>query len=377
MRYLSLFSGALGLDLGLERAGWQCVGVSEIDKQACATIRANRPGLRLFEGDVRELSAFRLCQELGIGVGELDAVVGGPPCQAFSTAGKRQGLNDERGNVFLHFVELALDLRPRVVLIENVRGLLSAPLVHRPHEERGAGFPALSEAEERGGALKEILGRFERAGYGVSFRLYDTSLYGVPQVRERLVIVAEREGRVMPPVPTVPGVVTLREALAGMGDRHDFVPLRSRVVPFLPFVGPGENWRVLEPEMAEAAMGGAFLSGGGRTGFLRRLAWDKPSPTLLTLPNMPATLLGHPEELRPLSVQEYIRIQTFPDDWVVCGKVADQYRQVGNAVPVEFARRVGEHVAGWLAGKRVRGASVATSRYRGTDEVGWSAAVGG
>jgi DNA (cytosine-5)-methyltransferase 1 len=106
------------------------------------------------------------------------------------------------------------------------------------------------------------------------------------------------------------------------------------------------------------------------------LAWDKPSPTLLTLPNMPATLLAHPEELRPLSVQEYKRIQTFPDDWVVCGKVADQYRQVGNAVPVEFARRVGDHVAGWLAGKRVRGASVATSRYRGTDEVGWSAAVG-
>jgi DNA (cytosine-5)-methyltransferase 1 len=377
MRYLSLFSGALGLDLGLERAGWQCVGVSEIDKQACATIRANRPGLRLFEGDVRELSAFRVCQELGIGVGELDAVVGGPPCQAFSTAGKRQGLNDERGNVFLHFVELALELRPRVVLIENVRGLLSAPLVHRPHEERGTGFPALSEAEQRGGALKEILGRFERAGYGVSFRLYDTSLYGVPQVRERLVIVAERDGRVMPPVPTGSGVATLREALAGLTDRHDFVPLRSRVVPYLPFVGPGENWRVLEPEMAKAAMGGAYLSDGGRTGFLRRLAWDKPSPTLLTLPNMPATLLGHPEELRPLSVQEYKRIQTFPDEWVVCGKIADQYRQVGNAVPVEFARRVGEHVAGWLAGKRVRGSSVATSRYRGTDEVGWSTAVGG
>ncbi|MBA4291695.1 modification methylase SinI [bacterium] len=377
MRYLSLFSGALGLDLGLERAGWQCVGVSEIDKQACATIRANRPGLRLFEGDVRELSAFRVCQELGIGVGELDAVVGGPPCQAFSTAGKRQGLNDERGNVFLHFVELALDLRPRVVLIENVRGLLSAPLVHRPHEERGTGFPSLSEAEQRGGALKEILGRFERAGYGVSFRLYDTSLYGVPQVRERLVIVAERDGRVMPPVPTGSGVVTLREILAGLTDRHDFVPLRSRVVPYLPFVGPGENWRVLEPEMAKAAMGGAFLSNGGRTGFLRRLAWDKPSPTLLTLPNMPATLLGHPEELRPLSVQEYKRIQTFPDEWVVCGKIADQYRQVGNAVPVEFARRVGQHVAGWLAGKRVRGSSVATSRYRGTDEVGWSTAVGG
>jgi DNA (cytosine-5)-methyltransferase 1 len=109
---------------------------------------------------------------------------------------------------------------------------------------------------------------------------------------------------------------------------------------------------------------------------MRRLAWDKPAPTLLTLPNMPATLLGHPEELRPLSVQEYKRIQTFPDDWAVCGKVTDQYRQIGNAVPVEFARRVGIHVADWLSGKRMSRSVAATSRYRGTDEVAWSAAVG-
>ncbi|MFM9872446.1 MAG: DNA cytosine methyltransferase [Fimbriimonadaceae bacterium] len=377
MRYLSLFSGALGLDLGLERAGWECVGFNEFDPVACKTIRSNRPSVRLFEGDIRELSAFQICTELGIRVGELDAVVGGPPCQAFSTAGKRRGLNDERGNVFLHFVDLALDLMPRVVLIENVRGLLSAPLEHRIHEERGIGFPALAESEKAGGALREILSRFAAAGYGVSFRLYDTSLYGVPQVRERMVLVAERGGRIMPHIHSHSGVVTVREALAGLGDHHDYVPVRSRALPYLHFVGPGENWRALEPEHAQAAMGNAYFSGGGRTGFMRRLSWDKPSPTLLTLPNMPATLLGHPEELRPLSVQEYKRLQTFPDDWIVCGKVTDQYRQVGNAVPVEFARRVGVHVGDWLAGKRMKQAVVATSRYRATDEVAWSAAVVG
>lgn len=376
MRYLSLFSGALGLDLGLERAGWECVGFNEFDPVACQTIRSNRSGVRLFEGDIRGLTAETICTELGIRVGELDAVVGGPPCQAFSTAGKRRGLNDDRGNVFLHFVDLALDLKPRVILIENVRGLLSAPLDHRIHEERGVGFPALSESEKAGGALREILSRFAKAGYGVSFRLYDTSLYGVPQVRERLVLVAERNGRVMPHIPSASGLVTVREALEGLGEHHDFMRLRSRAVPFMPFVGPGENWRALTAEQAQAAMGNAFFSGGGRTGFMRRLAWDKPSPTLLTLPNMPATLLGHPEELRPLSVQEYKRLQTFPDDWVVCGKVTDQYRQIGNAVPVEFARRVGGHVADWVSGKRMKGAVVATSRYRATDEVAWSAAVG-
>ncbi len=376
MRYLSLFSGALGLDLGLERAGWECVGFNEFDPVACATIRKNRPGVRLFEGDIRGLTAFQVCSELGVRVGELDAVVGGPPCQAFSTAGKRQGLNDARGNVFLHFVDLALDLKPRVVLIENVRGLLSAALLHRVHEERGVGFPALSDSEKPGGALQEILNRFQAAGYGVSFRLYDTSLYGVPQVRERLVLVAERNGRIMPHIPAVSGVVTVREALSGLGDEHDFVPVRSRALPYLPFIKPGENWRVLSPEQAHAAMGNAYFSGGGRTGFMRRLAWDKPSPTLLTLPNMPATLLGHPEELRPLSVQEYKRLQTFPDDWYVCGKTTDQYRQIGNAVPVEFARRVGVHVSDWLSGKRMVRAVAATSRYLGTDESAWSAAVG-
>ena len=376
MRYLSLFSGALGLDLGLELAGWQCAGLNEIDRVACQTIRANRPGIKLFEGDIRELTPAGVCAATGIQVGELDAVVGGPPCQAFSTAGKRKGLSDERGNVFLHFVDLAVGLRPRVILIENVRGLLSAALMHRPHEERGGDFPVLKEGEKAGGALKEILARFEAAGYGVSFRLYDTSLFGVPQVRERLVLVAARDGRVMPPLSARGRVKTVREALVGLGPEHEFVPLRSRALPYLPMVGPGENWRVLPPEMARAAMGNAYDSGGGRTGFLRRLSWDKPSPTLLTLPNMPATLLGHPEELRPLSIQEYKRLQTFPDDWLVCGKLTDQYRQIGNAVPVEFARQVGVHISDWLAGKRVRRTSVATSRYRGTDEAAWAAALG-
>lgn len=376
MRYLSLFSGALGLDLGLERAGWHCVGANEFNPAACATIRANRPDIPLCQSDIRELNPDSVRKVFPIGTKGLDAVVGGPPCQAFSTAGRRQGLNDERGNVFLHFVDLALALNPRVILIENVRGLLSAPLVHRPLSERGAGFPALGKDESPGGALSAILEKFAKAGYGVGFRLYDTGLYGVPQTRERLILAAERSGRVMPPVPAGGKPTTVRDAFHGMAGTHDFLPLRSRAVAYLPLIGPGQNWRSLPPEVAREAMGRAYESGGGRTGFLRRLAWDKPSPTLLTLPNMPATLLAHPEELRPLSIQEYKRLQTFPDSWHVCGKLEDQYRQIGNAVPPEFARRVGEHVLAWLEGKPVRRSAMATSRYRSTDEAGWGAALG-
>jgi DNA (cytosine-5)-methyltransferase 1 len=376
MRYFSLFSGALGLDLGLERAGWTCLAVNEIDPAACATIRANRPALPLYAADIRSLSVQSVTSDLGFEIGELDAVAGGPPCQAFSTAGRRQGLNDDRGNVFLHFVDLALGLRPRVVLVENVRGLLSAPLSHRPHQERGRGFPDLQESEEPGGALREILARFAAAGYGVSFRLYDASRFGVPQVRERVVLIASRDGRVIPHLTPGGEMVTVRDALAGMGGVHDCVPVRSRSLPYLGLVPAGGNWRDLDPADAERAMGAAFRSGGGRTGFLRRLAWDRPSPTLLTLPNMPATLLAHPEEDRVLSVQEYKRLQTFPDSWHVCGTLAQQYRQIGNAVPVEFGRRVGEHINDWLAGRRIQPVTVATSRYRSTDEQGWASAVG-
>lgn len=371
-----MFAGALGLDLGLERAGWQCVGLSEIDRIACQTIRANRPEMPLIEGDIRDLTPKSLCTQLNLKIGELDAVVGGPPCQAFSTAGRRQGLNDERGNVFLHFVDLALALEPKIILIENVRGLLSVPLQHRPHDERGADFPNLSDREQRGGALKEILAKFESAGYGVSFRLYDTSRFGIPQVRERLVMVAAKGGKIMPHLVPNGSTKTVRQALKGLTGQHDFLPLRRRALPYMQKIKAGENWRVLSAADAAVAMGNAFFSSGGRTGFLRRIAWDKPSPTLLTLPNMPATLLGHPEELRPLSVQEYKRLQTFPDDWVVCGSVADQYKQLGNAVPVEFARIVGEHISAWQAGAKRQNAIRETSRYRATDESSWSSAVG-
>lgn len=368
-----MFAGALGLDLGLERAGWQCVGLNEIDRIACQTIRANRPEIPLIEGDIRDFSAHDICKKLNFKVGELDAVVGGPPCQAFSTAGRRQGLSDDRGNVFLHFVDFALALEPKIVLVENVRGLLSAALEHRPHDERGKEFPTLSDKEQRGGALKEILTRFESAGYGVSFRLYDASRFGVPQVRERLVLVAARSGRVMPHLVPKGEVKTVREALSGIAGPHEFLPLRRRAIPFMQKIKAGENWRALSPADAAEAMGQAYFSSGGRTGFMRRISWDKPAPTLLTLPNMPATLLGHPEELRPLSIQEYKRLQTFPDDWIVYGTIADQYKQLGNAVPVEFARQIGEHISSWLAGRTEDVSIRETSRYRATDERSWSA----
>ncbi|MDI9634749.1 DNA cytosine methyltransferase [Kamptonema cortianum] len=375
MRYLSFFSGALGLDLGLERAGWHCLAANEIDSVTSNTIRANRPELPLFEADIRAITPATLRHELGSKINNLDAVVGGPPCQAFSTAGKRNSLNDERGNVFLSFLDLAIRLEPKYVVIENVRGLLSAPLLHRPHARRGERFPPLTEEEMPGGALKEIIRRLESAGYACSFNLYDSSHFNVPQVRERLVLIAAQGQKKVPHLePTCSNPVTLREALrAQLGSCH-CLPLRANQQKYLHLVPEGKNWRCLPPEIQKEVMGNAYFSSGGRTGFMRRLAWDKPSPTLLTAPNMPATLLAHPEENRCLSIEEYKRIQTFPEDFVLCGSLVQQYKQIGNAVPVEFARAIGEHVTRWDR-RHIMAAPIRkrTSRYCRTDESTWVA----
>ena len=327
----------MGLDLGLEQARWECAFANESDKTACQTIRLNRPNLNLFECDIRDIHGAILPDGL-------DLIVGGPPCQAFSTAGKRLGLNDERGNVFLRFIDIAVEVSPHVILIENVRGLLSAALLHRPHAKRGPDFAPLTSDEKPGGAFAHIMSKLQKSGYSVAYGLLDTADFGVPQRRKRVIVLASKGERIELPKP--PGTVasTLSEALNGLQGRPTVTPFRNGQARFLRTLLPGQNWRDLPHNEQREAMGKAFDCTGGRTGFLRRLAWNQPSPTLMTSPTMPATLLAHPVEDRPLSVQEYARIQTFPDDWVFAGTVAQQYRQIGNAVPVAFGRMLGEHV---------------------------------
>jgi DNA (cytosine-5)-methyltransferase 1 len=381
-KFVSFFAGGRGLDLGLEQSGWECLAANEFDKMACETIRANAPGLPLYAEDVRQVTAGRLIRDLGISSGELFAIVGGPPCQAFSTAGRRLGLNDERGNVFLHFLDLIDALRPKYAVFENVRGLLSAPLIHRPHVDRGPDDPELEEDEMAGGALKLILARLRRSGYEVTFNLYNTANFGVPQSRERLVFIASRDGKRVPhlqPTHDVKGAngllpwTTFREAVAPLKKvTHHAANFPAKRLEYYKMLGPGQNWRNLPPDIQEAAMGNSFHSGGGKTGFYRRLSWDKPSPTLVTRPNMKATDLCHPTELRPLSVEEYEAIQTFPPTYKFSGNLDDQYRQIGNAVPCMFAEAIGRHVLAFDKGVSVVNRKASKlSRYVNTDEASW------
>jgi DNA (cytosine-5)-methyltransferase 1 len=381
---LSFFTGAMGLDLGLERAGISTVLASEIDEPTRKTIAANRPQIELI-GDIRNYTPQQIRKLAKLPAKrEIDLIFGGPPCQAFSTAGKRQAFEDKRGNVFLKFIELILDLQPRYAVIENVRGLLSAPLAHRPHSHRGRTFPPLTSTEEPGGALFFILEMLRAGGYEVSFNLYNSANFGAPQIRERVVIVCSRDGQRLPYLsPThsrekhfrLKPWRTFREATATLPQKPcDHVQFPEKRLRFYRMLKEGQNWRDLPKEVQQEALGKSFFSGGGKTGFLRRLAWDEPSPTLVTHPAMPATDLGHPEEDRPLSIQEYKRLQGFPDRWKVEGSLTDQYRQIGNAVPIRLGLAIGRLLLAHDAGRKIKSIpEFPYSRYKGTDETSWQA----
>jgi DNA (cytosine-5)-methyltransferase 1 len=382
LKALSFFSGCMGLDLGLEAEGIQVLLACEIDGAARKTIETNRPDMALI-GDIRDYSAAMIREKAGLSPGEdIDVIVGGPPCQAFSSAGKRQGFNDTRGNVFLTFIDLITELRPRFAVIENVRGLLSAPLQHRPHELRGRNHPVLSEAEQRGGALLFITRQLKAAGYSLAFNLYNAANFGSPQQRERVVIACSRDGEKLPYLtPThaekglygLPPWRTLREVLAGLpAHGQHFVKFPEKRLKYYRLLKPGQYWRDLPLELHQEALGASYHAGGGKTGFYRRLAWDKPSPTLVTHPAMPATDLAHPEADRPLSIEEYKRIQEFPDDWMIAGSLLDQYRQVGNAVPCSLGRAIARMLLNHLKGEPpVIYPDFPYSRYHATDDVSW------
>lgn len=378
---LSFFSGAMGLDLGLEKAGIKILMACEVDKTCRRTILANRPDIGLI-GDVWKYDAAQIRQFAGLSPqDDIDVMVGGPPCQAFSTAGARRGFHDERGNAFLRYVDLILEMKPKFAVIENVRGLLSAPMLHTPHAERGPEWQPSPE-ECAGGALMHILKRLRAAGYGVSFNLYNAANFGVPQSRERVILLCSRDGQKLPYLmPShsqngafgLPKWRTFADAVQGLDSQNcNHTEFPEARLQFYRMLGPGQYWKNLPPSLHRAALGGSLDSGGGKTGFLRRLAWDKPSCTLVTSPTMPATDICHPVENRPLSVQEYARVQQFPDEWIFCGSLTDQYKQIGNAVPIGLGAAVGQTLLAHLTGKECTPPQgFPFSRYKGTDDVSW------
>jgi DNA (cytosine-5)-methyltransferase 1 len=380
---LSFFSGAMGLDLGLEQAGFEVLLSCEIDNACRKTILKNKPQIALID-DINNYSAKEIRELAKLAPNdEIDLVVGGPPCQTFSTAGKRKGLDDERGNVFLKFLEVAIELAPKFIVIENVRGLLSAPLKHRPHNQRGIGFTSLTpEEEEKGGVLFHVLQKLRKEGYGVNFNLYNSANFGTPQKRERVVVVCSRDGKKLPYlVPTnsenelfnLPKWRSFKEAMNGSKiDKHHHLEFPEKRLKYYRKLKAGQYWKHLPPELQKEALGKSYYAGGGKTGFLRRLSWDDPSPTLVTHPAMPATDLAHPTEDRPLSIEEYKKIQEFPDSWQIEGSLIEQYKQIGNAVPRSLGTAIGKLLIDYMNNRKIKVyKDFNYSRYKNTDEIKW------
>lgn len=331
-RSIELFAGAGGLALGLEQAGFEAVLLNEWDKHACQTLRTNRPEWNVVEGDVSQLdfTPYR---------GKVDFLSGGFPCQAFSYAGKGAGFNDIRGTMFFQFARAIAEVQPKVILGENVRGLVN---------------------HDGGRTLATIQQTLQDLGYTlVEPRVLNAMNYRVPQKRERIFIVGIRndladKAQFYWPEP-FERVMTMTDALkAGELYDTDVPPSEGQVYPehkkaVMDLVPAGGCWRDLPDDIARAYMKGSYFLGGGRTGMARRLGWHEPSLTLTCAPAQNQTERCHPDETRPLTVREYARIQTFPDDWQFAGAMGQQYKQIGNAVPVNLAEAVGRSLIDVLA----------------------------
>lgn len=321
---VELFAGGGGLALGLSLAGFSHVLLNEFDKSACNTLRMNHPEWNIIEGDVRNVDFTPLRDKV-------DFLSGGFPCQAFSYAGKQGGFNDTRGTLFFELARAVNEIRPKVFMGENVKGLTS---------------------HDNGRTFSTIKNTIAELGYTlVEPRVLKAIMYQVPQKRERLILIAIRNDLAEKvsyhwPSPYT-RVLTLRDALyksiiydtdvpQSEGVKY---PLKKQKV--LEMVPQGGDWRNLPENVAKEYMGGSWLLGGGKTGMARRLSLDEPSLTLTCSPCQKQTERCHPLETRPLTVREYARIQTFPDSWLFAGTMSDKYKQIGNAVPVNLAWVVG------------------------------------
>lgn len=313
---IELFAGAGGLALGLEQAGINTLEHVELDKACCETLKTNRPNWNIVCDDIHNVD-FTAYHD------KIDIVTGGFPCQAFSQAGKRLGFDDTRGTLFHEFARCIKEVHPKIFMAENVKGLLS---------------------HDNGRTLKTIISVFEDLGYTIGNRkqILNACYYGVGQKRERIVIVGIRNDINTDfeyPEPEKKQT-TLRDALNGC-PKSKGVLYSDKKKKVFELVPPGGCWVDLPEDIAKDYMGKSYYSGGGRRGMARRISWDEPCLTLTCSPSQKQTDRCHPDEARPFTVREYARIQSFPDDWEFCGGIGSQYKQIGNAVPVEMARRLG------------------------------------
>jgi DNA (cytosine-5)-methyltransferase 1 len=328
---VELFAGAGGLALGLEEAGFKSQAVLEIDKWASKTLRTNRPNWNVIEGDITKISQEGIKKYLKDDA-EIDLLSGGYPCQSFSYAGNRQGMADVRGTLFYDYAEILKELQPKMFFAENVKGLVT---------------------HDGGKTLKTMIEVFEEVGYSVSYQVLNSVNYGVAQKRQRIIIIGIRKdikeqiGEEFEFPSPYTKTLTLKDILQDVPS-SPCATYNEKKKEVLKHVKPGGCWRDLPDDVARDYMKTTYFMGGGRTGIARRLSWEEAGLTVLCSPAQKQTERCHPDELRPFSVRENARIQSFPDSWVFEGALSQQYKQIGNAVPVNLAKEVGLAIKKYL-----------------------------
>jgi len=323
---IELFAGAGGLALGLEKAGFNTIGLVEFDNDAANTLKKNRPKWNVINDDIANISCLDLEFFFNTKKGDLDLLSGGAPCQSFSYAGKRLGLEDARGTLFYHYAVFLQKLQPKVFLFENVRGLLT---------------------HDGGRTYQTILDVFEASGYTVNTEIMNAWDYGVAQKRERLIVIGVRNdlnSKIWIDSPQLHDYrPVLRDILLDVppSEGIQYSEYKRKIFELVP---PGGYWRDICEDIAKEYMKSCWYMEGGRTGILRRLSLDEPSLTVLTSPSQKQTDRCHPLEARPFTVRENARCQCFPDNWHFSGSVSQQYKQVGNAVPVNLAYEIAKKI---------------------------------
>ena len=369
---VSLFTGAMGLDLGFEKHGFEVRVALDSDTSVDATIQANQRTMPVVTSNLSDVATSTILEFADLKVGEATVVTGAPPCEPFTTAGARKGFRDHRANSIHEFIRVVRESRPEYFVFEEVPGFLRAAKRHISFYERAKMKDHQIDPEARlGSAFEEVMQMFQSLGYQLSFdpnnpksSLLNSSDYGSPQKRIRFVLIGALRGSpITLPRPTHAAPdstavsvgdrlpwATLRDALEGL-DYHgdEWVTFPEKWGQYLDRVPPGGCWRDLPTELHPVVLGGAHDDGtdpntagmkGGRTGFLRRLSWDRPSPTLVDRPTNKANCLCYPDDTRPLSVKEYARIQGFDDQWEFSGTLSQRYRLIGQATPIHLSTAV-------------------------------------
>jgi len=320
--FIEVCAGAGGLGTGFIDGGFTPLLLNEIDSTCCDTLRKNHPGVEVVCSDMQTL-------KLDTYKGRVDVLMGGVPCQAFSQAGERRGFDDPRGQLILDFNRLVLECMPKILMVENVKGLTT---------------------HNSGATLTSVLELFANGGqYAMYHKVLNANDYGVAQKRERIIIVGVRSDIsapfVHPEKQTYKPVLrdVLLDVPASPGAAYP--DAKRKIFDMVP---PGGCWVNLPESVQREYMGASFHSGGGKRGIARRLSMDEACLTLTTSPCQKQTDRCHPLESRPFTVREYARIQSFPDSYVFSGTPAKQYKQIGNAVPVKLAEAVARQLLRFL-----------------------------